>query len=89
MYVLLLKLEDKNNPLAILADLQREQLLKEQRLQAQQEGADPVPEPEKKDQVKEKEELTVSIMTSLLQFHQDDKLASLFSIRKGKVSYCI
>ncbi|XP_014207366.1 protein PAT1 homolog 1 [Copidosoma floridanum] len=87
MYVLLLKLEDIGNPIAILADQQREQLLKEQQQQAHQDGAEPVPVPEKKDPVKEKEELVSSIMTSLLQFVQEDKLTSLFSIRKGKMMF--
>jgi hypothetical protein len=76
--MLLLKLEDKNNPLAIIADQQREQ--------QQQESGETIPEADSKDPVKAKEELILTIITSLLQLVQEDKFASLLSIRKGKVS---
>lgn len=46
-----------------------------------------MPEIERRDLVKEKEELTLSIVTSLLQLAQEDKLSSLLSIRKGKVGH--
>ncbi|XP_058802464.1 protein PAT1 homolog 1 [Phymastichus coffea] len=87
LYLLLLKLEDKTNPLAIIAEQQREQQQREQLLQQHQESGEPLPELERRDLVKEKEELTVSIMTSLLQLAQDDKLTSLLSIRKGKTLF--
>ena len=84
--MLLLKLEDKSNPLAIIAEQQREQQLREQAQQQQQESGEPVVMPERRDILKEKEELTVQIMTPLLQLVQDDKFSSFLSIRKGKVS---
>ena len=87
--MLLLKLEDKNNPLAIIADQQREQQQREQQQQQQQENGEVLLPPERRDPVREKEELVLSIMTSLLQFVQDDKFSSLLSIRKGKVSLSI
>ncbi|KAJ8688015.1 hypothetical protein QAD02_023810 [Eretmocerus hayati] len=83
LYMLLLKLEDKNNPLAILADQQREQQLKEQ----QQEGGETVSESEPRDLVRERQELVSSIMTPLLQAIQEDKFASFLSIRKGKTLF--
>ncbi|XP_031777208.1 protein PAT1 homolog 1 isoform X1 [Nasonia vitripennis] len=82
LYMLLLKLEDTNNPLAILANQQREQ---QQREQQQQESGEVIPEPVHP--LIQNQELTVSIVTSLLQLAQEDKLASFLSIRKGKMLF--
>lgn len=71
--------------MAILAEQQRLQQLKEQQ-QEQLESGEPVTEPEVKDPVKEKEELILSLTSSLVQLVQEEKFASFLSIRKGKVS---
>ncbi|XP_012288337.1 protein PAT1 homolog 1 isoform X2 [Orussus abietinus] len=69
LYTIQLKLEDTNNPLALLAEQQ----------QHQKEG-----ESEAKAIKKTKPELCSMILASLLQLLKDDKLASMLSIRKGK-----
>ena len=86
--MLLLKLEDRSNPIAIIAEFQREQQMREQQ-QQQREAGEEVVEIVKQDPLKLKEELTLSILSSLIQFVKDDKFASLLSIRKVKVSIFI
>lgn len=78
LYLLQLKLEDINNPLALLSEQQA------LAAQQQQEGAEVV---EPKEPKKTVPELCNLILTSLLQLIKDDKFISMLSIRKGKVSY--
>ncbi|XP_014228335.1 protein PAT1 homolog 1 [Trichogramma pretiosum] len=87
LYMMVLKLEDKSNPLAIIAEQQREQQMRERaQLQALETGK-PVPPPEHRDILKEKEELIVQILESLLRLVQDDKFSSFLCIRKGKTLF--
>lgn len=74
LYILLLNLEDANNPLALLAEKQRQE---QQELQENEEEAKVVK--------KSVPELITMIFSSLLQLQKDDKLAGMLSIRKGKV----
>lgn len=85
MYILLLKLEDRSNPLAIIAECQRDQQQREQR-QQQLELEEETEKIFSKDPIKLKQELTLSIFSSLNQFIKHEKFTSLLSIRKGKVS---
>lgn len=64
------KLEDLNNPLASIPELQQQQ---------QQEGESEV------NTTKTEPELISMILICMQQLIQDDKLASMLSIRKGKV----
>ncbi|XP_043286621.1 protein PAT1 homolog 1 isoform X2 [Venturia canescens] len=68
LYTIQLKLEDANNPLALLAE------------QQQQQAEEGEPKPVKKTP----RELINALLTSLLQLLEEDKLASILSIRKGK-----
>lgn len=68
---MLLNLEDANNPLALLAEKQQQEL-------QENEG-------EPKVVKKSVPELITMILSSLLQLLKDDKLAGMLSIRKGKV----
>lgn len=68
LYTIQLKLEDANNPLALLAEQQ----------QQTEEGE---PKPVKKSP----RELINALLTSFLHLLEEDKLASILSIRKGKV----
>ncbi|XP_033221834.1 protein PAT1 homolog 1 isoform X2 [Belonocnema kinseyi] len=70
LYVLQLKLDDVNNPLALIA---------EQQQQEQQEN-----DGEPKVVKKTESELIAIILSSLLQLLKEDKLAGMLSIRKGK-----
>lgn len=72
MYTILLKIEDLNNPLAMLSEQQQQQ---------QQEN-----ETETNIVKKTGAELICMMLTSISQLIQDDKIASMLSIRKGKVS---
>lgn len=71
LYILQLKLDDVNNPLALIA---------EQQQQEQQEN-----DGEPKVVKKTESELIAIILSSLLQLLKEDKLAGMLSIRKGKV----
>ncbi|XP_017883974.1 protein PAT1 homolog 1 isoform X1 [Ceratina calcarata] len=71
LYIIQLKLEDLHNPLV---------LLNEQQQRENQEG-----EKETNNEKKTKPELISMMLSSLLQLIQDDKLASMLGIRKGKM----
>lgn len=68
LYIVLLKLEDLSNPLAVIPEPQ------------QQEGE------AETNANKTEPELIGMMLSSLQQLVQDDKLASMLSIRKGKVN---
>ncbi|KAG8038230.1 hypothetical protein G9C98_006557 [Cotesia typhae] len=73
LYTVQLKLEDVNNPLALLAE--------QQALQQQQQADQ---EPESKPVKKTAPELINIMLTSILQLLKEDKLSSILCIRKGK-----
>lgn len=70
MYTILLKIEDLNNPLAVLSEQQQQQENETETNIVKKTGA----------------ELICMMLTSISQLIQDDKIASMLSIRKGKVS---
>ncbi|XP_046835355.1 protein PAT1 homolog 1 [Vespa crabro] len=67
MYTILLKIEDLNNPLAVLSEQQQQDSETETNI-VKKTGA----------------ELICMMLTSISQLIQDDKIASMLSIRKGK-----
>ncbi|CAD6239932.1 GSCOCG00002425001-RA-CDS [Cotesia congregata] len=73
LYTVQLKLEDVNNPLALVAE---QQALQQQQQQVDQEIEKPVK--------KTAPELINIMLTSILQLLKEDKLSSILSIRKGK-----
>lgn len=70
LYVIQLRLEDLHNPLALLSEQQN--LVKEKEASSTVKRTSP--------------ELINMMMMSLIQLIQEDKLTSVLSIRKGKVS---
>ncbi|XP_008551370.1 protein PAT1 homolog 1 [Microplitis demolitor] len=77
LYTVQLKLEDVNNPLALLAE---QQALQQQQQQQQETDQETESKPVKKTAA----ELINIMLTSILQLLREDKLSSILSIRKGK-----
>ncbi|KAF7988661.1 hypothetical protein HCN44_001234 [Aphidius gifuensis] len=78
LYTIQLKLEDVNNPLAILAEKQQAEAQQQQQQNDEQEQQEP------KEEKKTAPELINIMFESLLQLMKEDKLSGILSVRKGK-----